>query len=100
MTERPIDRIKMLADWLIENGVIKSIYAFERVCGLSKLYVRNLLATQKGNPGIEVVARIYDVFPMVSIEWLVTGRGNMWKRKGDDEDIANAVKQILLMKLI
>ena len=28
--ERPIDRIKALAQWLIEHKVIKSMYAFEK----------------------------------------------------------------------
>lgn len=98
--ERPIDRIKAFAQWLIDNKVIKSMYVFERICGLSLRYVKNLSATEKGNPGVEVVAKIYEVFPDMNLEWMVTGKGRMWKIRGTDEEIAEAVKKRVLAILM
>lgn len=98
--ERPIDRIKKLSQWLIDHKVLKSQYAFEKVCGLSKRYVKNLSVTAKGNPSIEVVAQIYEVFPGMNLEWMVTGKGEMWKKKGTDEEIVESVKKQLLTRLM
>ena len=97
--ERPIDRIRQLVDWLIENRIVKSMSAFEKVCGLSHHYIRNLSATEKGNPGIDVAAKIYTVFPTLNLEWLVVGNGRMWKKK-DDDDLVNKIKADIINKLI
>ena len=97
--ERPIDRIKQVADWLTEKKIVKSVNAFERVCGLSHLYIRNLSATEKGNPGMDVAAKIYAAFPSLNLEWLVTGKGKMWKKKEDDA-LINKIKSDIINKLI
>lgn len=83
--ERPIDRIKALADWLIANKVIKTLTKFEEVCGLSRHYVKNLMQTEKGNPGVDTIAAIYDVFPAVSLKWLVAGKGPMFTSRNEAE---------------
>lgn len=98
--ERPIDRIKALAQWLIEHKVIKSMYAFEKVCNLSKRYVKNLSVTEKGNPSVEVVAQIYEVFPSLNLEWMVTGKGKMWKGNGTDDELAESIRKQLLAILM
>lgn len=85
--ERPIDRIKVLIDWLIENKVVRSIAKFEEICGLSARYVKNLASTEKGNPGVDTIAAIYDVFPYVSLKWLITGKGNMFTVRNEQEMI-------------
>lgn len=76
--ERSVDRIKDFAKWLVEHHVVRSEMAFERVCGLSNHYIKNLSATEKGNVGADTIAAIYDVFPTVSVKWLVTGKGGMF----------------------
>lgn len=86
-TERPVDRIRAFADWLVANHVIKSIARFEEACGLSKNYIKNLMATEKGNPGVETIAAIYDVFPGVSLKWLVVGKGSMFTSRNEAEVI-------------
>lgn len=83
--ERPIDRIRQLADWLIEHNVIRSLVKFEEVCGLSKNYVKNLSATGKGNPGVDTIASIYDAFPSVSLKWLIAGKGSMFTSRNEAE---------------
>lgn len=98
--ERPVDRIKDFANWLIENKIIKSMYAFEKLCGLSHFYIKNLSATEKGNPGVDTIAKIYEVFPVVSLEWLVAGKGKMFKAKGTDEEIGNMIKIRIINKLL
>ena len=99
-TNRPVDRIRQLADWLIANEVLKSMYAFEKICNLSKHYVKNLSATEKGNCGIDTVANIYEVFPSVNLEWLVCGKGKMFKLKGDDTEIADSIRKNLIFRMI
>lgn len=98
--ERPIDRIKTLAQWLIDHKVIKSMYAFEKVCKLSKRYVKNLSVTEKGNPSVEVVAQIYEVFPAMNLEWMITGKGKMWKPSGTEEELAESIRKQLLAILM
>jgi hypothetical protein len=83
--DRGIDRINALARWLIEHKVVMSLQGFETTCGLSRYYIKNLSATEKGNPGLDVVAKIYDVFPSVNLKWLVTGKGNMFSVRNEDE---------------
>jgi hypothetical protein len=83
--ERGIDRIKVLAQWMISHKVVRSLQDFEAVCGLSRYYIKNLSATEKGNPGLDVVAKIYDMFPSVNLKWMVTGKGNMFTVRNEDE---------------
>ncbi len=98
-TNRTVDRIYALAQWLIDKNALKSVYAFEKLCGLSKLYIRNLRATEKGNPGVDTIAKIYDALPSVSLEWLVTGRGRMFKKK-DEKEVLDDVKRDIIEHLI
>lgn len=97
---RPIDRIKEMIQWLIDHKVIKSVSSFEKICSLSRRYVRNLYMTEKGNPGIEIVAQIYEMFPYLNLEWMVTGKGDMWKIKGTDEEVAKKIKMQLFDKIV
>lgn len=97
---RPVDRLSQLMQWLVDNEVLKSSYAFEKVCGLSKFYLRNLSATEKGNPGVDTIAKIYDVFPQINLEWVVTGKGKMFRIKGTDEEIADTIRKNLISRLI
>lgn len=82
--ERSVDRIKEFVKWLIDHNIVKSEMAFERVCGLSNRYIKNLLATEKGNAGADTIAAIYEVFPTVSVKWLVTGKGGMFGNRNAD----------------
>ena len=97
---RSVDRIRQLCDWLITNKVIKTVYAFEKVCGLSHHYIKNLAATEKGNAGVDTIAKIYDIFPAVNLEWLVCGTGKMFKIRGTDEEIADSIRKKLIERLI
>lgn len=100
LNDRPVDRIKQLSSWLVENEVLKSTYAFEKVCALSKYYIKNLAATEKGNAGVDTIAKIYERFPAVNLEWLVCGTGKMFKVRGTDEEIADSIRKRLLENLI
>lgn len=75
---RPVDRIKQLAQWYKAKGVISSINMFEEVCGFSKNYIKNLHETKIGNPSVDVIAKIYKTFSGVSLHWLVLGEGDMF----------------------
>lgn len=65
---------------------------FEKMCGISNYYIRNICATEKGNPGVDIIAKIYTTFPSVSLEWLVLGKGSMLKNK-NEEAALNALRQ-------
>ena len=84
---RPIDRIKAIAQFYIDNGALASMKNFEEACDLSSNYVKNLSATQKGNPGVDVVAKIYRTFKGISLNYIILGEGDMftipWKEALD-----------------
>ena len=75
---RPAARIKQLAQWYIDHKAFRGMNTFEMACGLSPRYVKNIYATEKGNPSVDVIAHIYRTFKGVSLEWLVLGDGNMF----------------------
>lgn len=54
-----------------------SIYKFERLCGLSVGYVANMRSSISPNK----TSRIAEQFPLLNIEWLLTGRGEMLKHE-------------------
>ena len=87
--ERPIDRIKKLAQWYIDKKALPSMKAFELSCGLSEAYIKNMYETIKGNTGVDSIAKIYKTYKSVSLEWLVLGEGEMLTTS-EEEAIANA----------
>lgn len=89
--ERPIDRIKKLAQWYIDHDALSGMKAFEVSAGLSPAYVKNLHLTKVGNPSVDAVAKIYRTFKGVSLEWLVLGEGDMLTVP-EDEAIKNAME--------
>ena len=92
--ERPIDRIKKLAQWYIDHDALSGMKAFEVSAGLSPAYVKNLHLTKVGNPSVDAVAKIYRTFKGVSLKWLVLGEGDMFTVP-EDEAIKNASKEEL-----
>lgn len=80
---RPVDRIKALAQFYIDHKAIRSMRVFEDACGLSQRYIKNLYLTEHGNPGVETVAQIYRAFKGINLEWLVLGDGKMFKVDDD-----------------
>lgn len=93
--ERPIERIEQLAQWLISKRVVKSVTAFERVCGLSTKYMSNSHFSPTGGISVYSLAKIYDTFPIFNIEWAVTGRGNMFKKEPDDSTLWQITSRII-----
>lgn len=75
---RPVDRIRALAQFYIDHKVIRSVRVFEEACGLSQRYIKNLYLTEKGNPGVETIAQIVRKFNGINLEWLVLGEGKMF----------------------
>ena len=77
-SNRPADRIKQLAQWYIDNKVMRSQQSFEGVCGLSRRYIKNICMTEHGNPGVDTIAKIYKTLKGVNLHWLVLGEGKMF----------------------
>lgn len=60
------------------NELLKELHIsraeFERICGLSNGYTRNLGKT----PGAEKLEQILKAFPRINRNWLLTGEGEMF----------------------
>lgn len=104
--ERPIDRIRAIAQFYIDHGALASMRNFEEACDLSVMYVKNLSATEKGNPGVDVVAKIYRTFRGISLEYIVLGEGKMFtiperealgaaEKVGKDYLVARSMRRML-----
>ncbi|MDE3252798.1 MAG: hypothetical protein KGO92_08320, partial [Bacteroidota bacterium] len=66
--------IERLHDYLIFNHI--SAYAFEHSCGLSNGYLGKQLKG-RGSVGSEILEKIKEIYPDLSLIWLVTGKGSM-----------------------
>ena len=75
---RAADRIMELANFYIDNKVMRGQHSFEGACGLSKRYIKNICMTEHGNPGVDTIAKIYNTFKVVNLHWLVLGEGKMF----------------------
>jgi hypothetical protein len=53
-----------------------SAYAFEKTLGLSNGYLGKQLRA-KGAVGSDILERISEHYPEISLDWLITGRGRM-----------------------
>lgn len=74
---KAIDRIILFTDHLIEIRKIRSIAEFERVCD----FYYGFIANQKRGKGAfdgESLYKIYEAYPELNMDWVVTGRGTMF----------------------
>ena len=75
----PIARLAMFARWAKQAKMCKSYSDFERMCGLSPQYLNNVrFNTIRGNCTADIINKVYKVFPMLNIVWVVTGKGSMF----------------------
>lgn len=58
---------------------------FEANIGIANGYINN----NKGSIGTKIIEKILDVYPELSIEWLITGKGDMIKSQIHGGDIKN-----------
>jgi hypothetical protein len=98
--QRSIDRLYMFAQWLKENGRVKSLAQFEISSGVAKNYLINTLQSPKGSVGADILRSIYLAYPYINIAWVVTGMGKMIS---DDEnkvkEMENKVKEMELIMM-
>jgi hypothetical protein len=80
----PIQRLREFVKWAQSQGLCKSEYDFERICGLSPKYISNNMHTGKGNIGTEMLGRIIKAFPQLNLAWICTGEGAMAMQGGGD----------------
>lgn len=66
--------IERLQDYLVYSNI--SAYAFERACDLSNGYLGKQLKG-KGSVGSDILEKIKEQYPDLSLVWLVTGKGTM-----------------------
>lgn len=66
-----------------------SAYAFERACSLSNGYLGKQ-ARGSGSIGSDVIARIHQTYPDLSLIWLITGKGEMLFDSGSQQQMEEA----------
>ncbi len=66
--------IERLRNYLSYSHI--SAYAFEHSCGLSNGYLGKQLKG-KGSVGSDILEKIKEIYPDLSLIWLVTGKGTM-----------------------
>lgn len=68
-----ISRLKQLMDSL---NISKSEFA--NMLGISPATVSHLLSG-RNNPSYEIISTINEKFPQINLEWLINGKGDMYK---------------------
>ena len=97
--ERAIDRLKIFAEYArSELGVVKGLNSFEQYCNIGNAYISNSdkKGRGKGSIGSDVIANISEVFPMLNVKWLCTGKGEMIAEQSKLEEKIEAIKKILM----
>ncbi len=72
-----------------------SAYAFEKACGLSQGFVKNI----RVNISPDKLVKITNIYSDLNTNWLITGEGEMLKRRAVDpappyEDLNERLKQL------
>lgn len=79
MKPKPIERVKEIID---SDGL--SISGFEKKTGLSNNSIQTAIK-RNSNLKDETLNTILNSFPEVDAEWLLTGKGEMFKKEGENE---------------
>lgn len=95
------NRITLLIDTYCHGN--KSEFA--KKVGVTPSVITNITGMRQGAPSFDVLEKIANAFPMVSCEWLLTGRGNMEKKNDQNindndllKDLVNAQKEIIKLQ--
>ena len=67
------ERMKQLVD---DIGTKNS---FSKAIGVNPSVVGNIVGRRLSKPSFEVIEKIMQKFPDVNLEWLILGKGTMWK---------------------
>ena len=78
------DRLYKIAEY---KGL--SMRKFEEVCNLKRGNISNM--TEYGTIGSDKLSKIIDAISDINIEWLLTGKGDMFKTKGTPYDISDEI---------
>ena len=75
---------KRLQQFLNAENVSQSQFA--DAIGVTKASVSHIIAG-RNKPGFEFIESIARIYPALNLEWLITGKGRMYKSPASDEDI-------------
>jgi hypothetical protein len=79
--------IDRLSEYLQRKSI--SPYAFEKKCGLANGYVGKQLRAG-GSVGSDILEKVGSEYLDLNLEWLITGRGNMFKNFEKSEGVSNS----------
>ena len=72
---------------LIENQSNNNQKKFAEMIGFAPQVVSNIVSGRKSKPSFEVLTAIISSFDDLSVEWLITGKGEMLKSSIEEENI-------------
>jgi hypothetical protein len=61
---------------------------FEDIVGLSRAYVSHI----KSSVGSDIIFKIYEAYPELNLEWLITGNGNMLRSENKNTATSKGAK--------
>lgn len=70
-----------------------TVSSFARRIGVGDQTVRGIVVQKRNKPGYDLIYRIVQTFEWLSIEWLITGNGEMVKTRGQSgsEDVYHGI---------
>lgn len=76
-----------------------SVSSFARRIGVGDQTIRGIVVQKRNKPGYDLIYRIAQTFEWLSIEWLITGNGEM-KKKATQDGVRNASQELSLKELV
>lgn len=76
-----------------------TVSSFARRIGVGDQTVRGIVVQKRNKPGYDLIYRIAQTFEWLSIEWLITGNGEM-KKKATHDGVRNASQELSLKELV
>lgn len=71
-----------------------NVASFARKIGIGDQIIRNIVVLKRNNPSFVVLSHIIEAFPMLSVEWLLTGRGAMVKASSNTDCITELINYL------
>lgn len=58
------------------------------------------ISAGRNQPSLKVVMNILEKFPDISSDWLISGRGNMYRIDNNDDELDNEEESVILPKVV
>lgn len=82
-------RFISVIDTLKREGIVGSYSQIADILGTNKASISDIKFRRK-NVGIDLIKRMKESYPMVSIEWLITGEGEMFRKVDEPKSMEDS----------